>query len=368
MTVLTFETDALVAALREARGAVQRRNTIPILSNVMIEADPSGTVRLSTTDLDVLVTRQLLGKVDAPVAFTLDANRLADVVGTFVPGSQTTIRYEPPAATVSSGRARLRFATLPATDFPLIPQGDVSARFTVDAKALTRAIGAVRHAVSSEETRYYLNGVFVHARAGQLVYVATDGHRLARYVDALPAGAEQMPDVILRTRCIDLVRAAAEARNVPVEIAVSPTKVTMTAGDFTLVAKTVDATYPDYTRVIPSGQQLLLGVDRDAFRETLNRVSVAVSDKVRAVKVELASDLLRASVTSAEHGAAVDELPCAYASAPLEIGFNSRYLRDALAVFDVDEVELAMSGPRDPVLMTSTKASGVTLVLMPMNA
>jgi DNA polymerase-3 subunit beta len=364
MTNIAFETDALAAALREVRGAVQRRNTIPILFNVLIEAEP-GRVRLTTSDLDVMVSRTLAATVDQEIAFTLDAHRLADVVGSFTPGSQTTIRYDPPAAMVSSGRARLRFATLPKKDFPILHQQSVKARFTLDPKVLTRALGVVRHAVSTEETRYYLNGVFLHASEGKLRYAATDGHRLARYVDDLPDGAAALPDTILRTRCIDLVRAAADARDVPIEIAVGDGKVTMSAVDYVIVAKVVNGTFPDYTRVIPTSNDRKLVIDRDAITEAIGRVATAVSDKVRVVKLEIERDVTRASVTSAEHGVAVDEVPCEYSGAPLTIGFNSRYLRDALAVLDVDHVDFALGDPAAPALITSPKASGVSLVLMP---
>ncbi|WP_288935608.1 DNA polymerase III subunit beta [uncultured Sphingomonas sp.] len=364
-STITFETDALAAAMREVRGAVQRRNTIPIVANVLIEADGAGVVRLTATDLDVMVTRRLAGASDREIAFTVDAHRLADVVGSFNAGSQTSIKFDSGAATVSSGRARLRFATLPKTDFPILSQRGISARFSLDAKALTRALNVVRHAVSTEETRYYLNGVLLHAADGMLRYAATDGHRLARYVDALPAGAEHMPDTILRTRCIDLARVAAEARDETIHVAIGDGKVAMTIGDFAMVAKVADGTFPDYVRVIPTANDKSAVIDRDAFLEAISRVAIATSDKVRAVKITTGTNMLRATVTSPEHGEAADEVQCDYSGAPLEIGFNSRYLRDALAALDVDHVDLALGDAAGPALITSPKASGVSLVLMP---
>ena len=367
MTKLVFETDALTAALRDVRSAVHRRNTIPILSNVLIEAKANGEVRLTASDLDVLVARILTAsKVEQDVAFTVDAHRLADVVGAFASGSQTTITYADRAAVVTSGRARTRFSTLPREDFPELLQKRVDTRFTIDAKALTRGIAIVRHAISTEETRYYLNGIYWHVIDGKLVYAATDGHRLARYVDDLPAGAESLKGTILRTRCIELVRSAAEARDVSVDVMVGDDKVTMVAGDFTLVAKVVDGTYPDYTRVIPIDHSGILTVDRDALEEAVARVSVAVNDKVRAVKLQIEPELVRALVTSPEHGVAVDEVPCTYSAAPMEIGFNARYLRDALSTLDVDNVEMKLGDAATVAVLTSPQAKGVTLALMPM--
>jgi DNA polymerase-3 subunit beta len=367
MTKIVFDTDVLAAALREVRGAVQRRNTIPILFNVLIEADVEGGVQLTTTDLDVVAMRRLqAAAVEASIAFTIDAHRLADVVGTFSAGSQTMLDHSPSAVIVSSGRARTRFSTLPKEDFPKIIQKDVVSRFTIDAKALNRGIDTVRHAISSEETRYYLNGILWHERNGRLVYAATDGHRLARYVDHLPDGAAGMPDTILRTRCVELARAAAEARNLPVEVSIGDDKVQMVAGDYTLLAKVIDGTFPDYTRVIPSTYNGTLSVDRDALNDAVTRVTVAVTDKVRVVKLEIEPELVRASVTSPEHGIAVDEVPSAFDAPPMEIGFNGRYLRDALSVLDVDTLEVRLTDGVSPAIITSPKAEDVTLVLMPM--
>lgn len=365
MTTIAFETDVLSKALREVRSAVQRRNTIPIVSNVLIEAK-EGQVRLTTTDLDVMVRRTCPAKVETPTAFTVDAHRLADVVGSFGGGSQTAIRFDGTAAVVASGRARLRFSTLPPPQFPILTQQAVEARFTLDSKTLARALGVVRHAVSTEKTRYYLNGVFLHAFDGTLRYASCDGHRLARYIDDLPAGAEGMPDTILRTRCIDLAQAAAEARDAAIDIAIGDGKVTMTSGDFVIVSKVVEGTYPDYARTIPPRQRLVATVDRDALAEAVARLALVSPDKVRSVRFDLSRDLLRVSITSPEHGEAADEVPCEYAGEPLTIGFNSKYLRDALASLDVDHVEISMSDPAAAALITSPKAKAASLVLMPL--
>lgn len=365
MTTIAFETDKINRALREVRAAVQRRNTIPILANVLVEAE-AGMVRLTASDLDVMVTLTVPAVVERPISFTLDAHRLADVVGSFGGGSQTAIKFDGSAATVSNGRARFRFATLPKDQFPILKQEVVQARFTLESKALVRALDVVRHAVSTEEVRYYLNGVFLHAFEGSLRFASCDGHRLARYVDDLPAGAQSMPDTILRTRCIDLARAAAEARDTSIDVAVGDGKVTMAAGDFVIVAKVVDGTYPDYARTIPAPAPAVASVDRDALREAVGRLALVATDKVRAVRFDLKRDLLRVSITTPEHGEAVDEVPCEYEGEPLTIGFNSKYLREALTALDVDHVQISMADAAAPALITSLKAPGTNLVLMPM--
>ena len=365
MTTIAFETDKLNRALREVRATVQRRNTIPILANVLVEAE-AGIVRLTASDLDVMVTLTVPAVVERPISFTLDAHRLADVVGSFGGGSQTAIKFDGSAATVSNGRARFRFATLPKDQVPILKQEVVQARFTLESKALVVALAVVRHAVSTEEVRYYLNGVFLHAFDGSLRFASCDGHRLARYVDELPAGAQGMPDTILRTRCIDLARAAAEARDTSIDVAVGDGKVMMSAGDFVIVAKVVAGQYPDYARTIPTTHKSLLTIDRDALVEAVARLAMVSPDKVRSVRFDLKRDMLRVSVTSPEHGEAVDEVPCEYEGEPLTIGFNSKYLRDALGALDVDHVEFSLGDAAAPALITSPKAKAASLVLRPL--
>nr|WP_315462674.1 DNA polymerase III subunit beta [uncultured Sphingomonas sp.] len=365
MTTIAFETDKLNRALREVRATVQRRNTIPILANVLVEAE-AGMVRLTASDLDVMVTLTVPAVVERPISFTLDAHRLADVVGSFGGGSQTAIKFDGSAATVSNGRARFRFTTLPKDQFPILKQEVVQARFTLESKALARALAVVRHAVSTEEVRYYLNGVFLHPVDGSLRFASCDGNRLARYIDELPAGAEAMSGTILRTRCIDLVQSAAEAREAAINVVVGDGKVTMAAGDFLIVAKVVEGQYPDYARTIPAPSSTAITIDRDALHETVARLAMVSSDKVRSVRFDLSRDMLRVSTTSPEHGEAVDEVPCEYAGQPLTVSFNSRYLREALAAVDVDHVDISLNGEQGAVLITSPKADGVSLVLMPL--
>ncbi|WP_084581761.1 DNA polymerase III subunit beta [Sphingomonas azotifigens] len=367
---IVFETSELAAAMRDVLGAVQARNTIPILSNVLISATATGHVYLTTTDLDRTVTRACRAKsVSGAVGLTIEAKRLAEVLGTFAAGSETHIEVDGLAAVVKSGRARLRFSVLPADDFPVAVQREVVTSFTISATALARGFNAVRHAVSKEETRYYLCGVFWHVRNGRLLYVATDGHRLARYSDDLPAGAADMRGTILPTLCIDLVRsAAAERGDCDIGVKIGDGKVDFTIGNLVILTKVIDGTYPDYERVIPTQIKLIATVDRDEMIDATRRIMVASSDKVRGGAFTFRPAGVTMSINSTGHGEAVDEVTGDLAgAAEIRIGFNLAYLRDALDVLPVDTVRFAMGAPADPTLITSTVESGLSLVLMPMN-
>jgi DNA polymerase-3 subunit beta len=365
--VFTIESAAFAAALREIRGAVHRRNTIAILAHVLVEATEDGHLTLSATDLDILVRRRVPAEVERAARFTVDAHRLADMVGAFEPGSQTRVTLADGAAVVSSGRARVRFATLKPDEFPTIAQKAVNARFDLPPSALRKALAAVRHAVSTEETRYYLNGVLLHVADGKLRFVATDGHRLARSTLAAPAGAEGMPDIIVRRAALNMIAQAAEAAEAPITLAVGDDKITLSVGDdFTLVAKAVDGTFPDYTRVIPSGNPRALIVERASLDGALARVGLATSDRVRLTKVAIERDLITVSVTSPEHGEAVEGVPCDFTGERLEIGFNLKYMRDSLAATDAETVEFALGDAATPALITARTRPELTLVLMPM--
>ena len=363
---LVFEASQLAAALRDARAAVQRRNTIPILHNVLIEAAADGAVTITASDLDVMIVRRLrAAETSGAARFTIAGHRLADVVAAFEGGAQVTIEVDGSAAVVKSGRARLRFSTLPATDFPILPVPTSPTSFQIGAAALLRAISSVRHAISTEETRYYLNGIFMHVTAGKLRFAATDGHRLARYVTDVPAGADDMPDVILRTRCIELLRSAADDTDQVLRVAVGRDRVSFDIDEMKIVAKVIDGTFPDYTRAIPASTTSNVDIDADALDGALLRVGLATEDKVRTVKLSVTREHVTATTTSHEHGAAVEEVASELEGPPIEVGFNLRYLRDAIGAHSADTLRIGFGDAASPTLIHSIASDALTLVVMP---
>src|SRR3954467_13780933 len=326
----TIERATLLKSLGHVQSVVERRNTIPILSNVLLEARDDGSIRLMATDLDLQVDESVPATVSQPGATTVSALTLFDIVRKLPDGSQVEITAAEGKMQVVAGRSRFNLSTLPRDDFPVIAEGELPTRFELPAATLRQIIEKTRFAISSEETRYYLMGIFLHIIDEQLRAAATDGHRLARVTVARPDGAEGMPDVIIPRKCVAELRKLLDLLDGSVEVSLSPTKIRFGLGQAVLTSKLIDGTFPDYSRVIPTGNDRLLKIDPRAFEDGVDRVATIASEKTRAVKLALARARLTLSVTSPENGAAAEEVAADYSAEPFEIGFNARYLLDIL--------------------------------------
>jgi DNA polymerase-3 subunit beta len=267
---------------------------------------------------------------------------------------------------LSAGRSRFHLSTLPRDDFPVISEGELPTRFELPAATLRQIIDKTRFAISSEETRYYLMGIFLHVADDQLKAAATDGHRLARVVLDKPDGADGMPDVIVPRKCVAELRKLLDELDGTVEVSLSPTKIRFGLGSAVLTSKLIDGTFPDYNRVIPTANDKLLKLDPKTFSAGVDRVSTIASEKTRAVKMSLDRDKVTLSVTSPESGTATEELPADYGSDTLEIGFNARYLLDILGEIEGDTVEVHLADAAAPTLLRENDKSNALYVLMPM--
>jgi len=270
---------------------------------------------------------------------------------------------------VVAARSRYSLNTLPRDDFPMIAEGDLPTRFELPAAALRQIIDKTRFAISTEETRYYLNGIFFHvADDGQPVLkaAATDGHRLARVTIPRPEGAEGMPDIIVPRKCVGELRKLLDEVEGTVEVSLSATKIRFGLGTAVLTSKLIDGTFPDYSRVIPTGNDKILRIDPKSFMAGVDRVSTIASDKTRAVKMALEPDRITLSVTSPENGTAAEEVPGSYSSDAFEIGFNARYLMDILSQVESDSVEVHLADAAAPTLIRENDKSAALYVLMPM--
>ena len=304
----TIERATLLKSLGHVQSVVERRNTIPILSNVLIEAREDGSIRLMATDLDLQVDESVPANVTQAGATTVSAHTLFDIVRKLPEGSQVELTAAEGKMQVVAGRARFNLSTLPRDDFPVIAEGELPTRFELPAATLRQIIEKTRFAISSEETRYYLMGIFLHVVDDQLRAAATDGHRLARVTVAKPDGADGMPDVIVPRKCVaELYRLLEEVEGT-VEVSLSPTKVRFGLGSAVLTSKLIDGTFPDYNRVIPTGNDKLLKLDPKSFSAGVDRVSTIASEKTRAVKMSVDRDKVTLSVTSPENGVATEEL------------------------------------------------------------
>jgi DNA polymerase III subunit beta len=367
----TIERATLLRCLSHVQSVVERRNTIPILSNVLIAAEAGGSVRIMATDLDLQVVETMRAvSVEGEGATTVSAHLLFDIARKLPDGSQVSLDVADNRMTVKAGRSRFTLPTLPRDDFPMIAEGDLPTSFELPAAQLAQLIDRTRFAISTEETRYYLNGIFFHVADEELKAAATDGHRLARYTIKRPDGAEGMPDIIVPRKCVaELRKLLEEALDTNVEIDLSASKIRFTLGGengVVLTSKLIDGTFPDYSRVIPTGNDKLLRLDPKSFYQGVDRVATIATEKTRAVKMALEPDRVTLSVTSPDNGTAAEEVPADYSSEGFEIGFNANYLKDILAQIDGDTVELHLADAGAPTLIRQDDKSPALYVLMPM--
>ncbi len=362
----TIERATLLKSLGHVQSVVERRNTIPILSNVLIEASEEGNLRLMATDLDLQINETVQANVTQPGATTVSAHTLFDIARKLPEGSQVELSAADGKMQINAGRARFNLATLPRDDFPVIAEGELPTAFELPAATLRQIIDKTRFAISTEETRYYLNGIFLHVTDGDLKAAATDGHRLARVTVPSPEGAQGMPDVIIPRKCVAELRKLLDELDGTVQVSLSESKVRFGLGSAILTSKLIDGTFPDYNRVIPTANDKLLKIDPKSFMEGVDRVATIASEKTRAVKMSLDRDRITLSVTSPENGTAAEEVPGDYTSDGFDIGFNARYLLDILGQIEGDTVEVHLADAAAPTLLRENDKAAALYVLMPM--
>jgi DNA polymerase III subunit beta len=368
---VTLERAALLKALGHVHRVVERRTTIPILSNVLVGAEGS-SVLLKATDLDLEVTERLPADVGQPGATTLPAHILYEIVRKLPEGAQVSLEGGEDAGQLllRSGRSRFQLQALPGSDFPDLAAGDFTHKFKLPAADLKKLIDKTQFAISNEETRYYLNGIYLHSVESEghqmLRAVATDGHRLARVEIAAPPGSAGMPGVIIPRKAVSEVQKLIEDLGKEVTIEISPTKARFSFDDVVLTTKLIDGTFPDYVRVIPAGNDKYLTVERAPFAAAVDRVSTISSERGRAVKLAMADGKLTLSVNNPDSGSAVEELEVDYDAAPLDIGFNARYLLDITNQLDGDTALFKLADPGSPTLVLDREGAPALYVLMPM--
>jgi DNA polymerase III subunit beta len=368
---VTVERAELLKSLGHVHRVVERRNTIPILANVLIRSD-KGKLSMKATDLDLEVTDSISAEVAPGGSTTVPAHMFYDIVRKLPEGSQIVIEGSGDRAVLSirAGRSRFTLQTLPESDFPDLAAGEMSHKFSVPAADLKRLIDKTQFAISTEETRYYLNGIYLHAagaaKTATLRAVATDGHRLAQVELPLPEGAAGMPGIIVPRKTVAEVQRLIETGEGDVSIELSTGKIRFSIGNVVLTSKLIDGTFPDYGRVIPANNDKSLIVDKKDFEAAVDRVSTVSSERGRAVKLSITGGRLVLSVTNPDSGSATEELEVEYDSDPLDIGFNSRYLLDIAAQIEGEVAVLKLADPGSPTLVQDKDAKGALYVLMPM--
>ena len=367
---VTVERTALLKSLGRVHRVVERRNTIPILANVLIRAEKS-KLSLKATDLDLEVIDAVDAEVSPGGSTTVPAHMFYEIVRKLPEGSQIVLEASGDRAmlAIRAGRSRFTLQTLPESDFPDLAAGEMTHKFTLAASDLKRLIDKTQFAISTEETRYYLNGIYLHTavngKSTMLRAVATDGHRLAQVELPLPSGASGMPGIIVPRKTVGEVQRLIDAE-AEVAVELSQGKIRFSIGDVVLTSKLIDGTFPDYARVIPVANDKELIVDKKDFEASVDRVSTVSSERGRAVKLSISSGRLLLSVTNPDSGSATEELEIEYGADPIDIGFNSRYLLDIAAQIEGEVAVLKLADAGSPTLIQDRDSAGALYVLMPM--
>ncbi len=355
--------------LGHVQSVVERRGTIPILSNIRVDAK-GGKLSLTATDMDIAVVDSTEAQIDEEGSTTIPAHTLYDIIRKLPDSANVSMEQEKEGKiAIKAGSSRFLISSLPVDDFPVMAEGELPFSFTLKGKECQALIDKTRFAISTEETRYYLNGVYLHVAnhdgSSVLRAVATDGHRLARIEVPVPDGAADMPAIIIPRKTINELSKLIEGAD-EVKISLSDSKVRFECGNATLVSKLIDGTFPDYERVIPHGNDKILELDSKAFANAVDRVSVIASEKSRGIKLDINTGRVAMSASSAEQGNASEELEVNYGAEPVEIGFNARYLIEVMQQIEGDTAQFVLSESASPALVRDPADVGALYVVMPM--
>lgn len=371
---VTVERAVLLKALGHVQSVVERRNTLPILANIKIEASGS-SLSLTATDTDIEITERIEVEVVEEGAITVPAHTLYDIIRKLPDGAQVELVGIDTAGgklKIKSGSCNFSLASLPVNDFPEMDGGNITHSFKLLPLELIALIDKTKFAISTEETRYYLNGIFLHTKEinnrgdGKLCAVATDGHRLAKVEIDAPEGAKNIDGVIIPRKTVGEIRKLVEDGVAEVEVSLSDSKISFVCGGAVLISKLIDGTFPDYEKVIPSDNNKEAEVDSGALARAVDRVSTISSEKTRAVKFTLDEGKLTVSATSEENGAAKEEIEIEYTGSSFDIGFNSRYLLEMMSVLKGQKVQISLKDGNAPAVVTDSSDVTSTFVIMPM--
>ncbi|HVY86719.1 MAG TPA: DNA polymerase III subunit beta [Caulobacterales bacterium] len=369
---LTIERSALLKALNHVQSVVERRNTIPILSNVLLTAQ-GDTLKLTATDLDIEISESAPAEVERAGSTTAPAHYLYDFVRKLPENApvKLDVSGDDPRLFISAGKSRLHLPILPAGDFPSMPSDGFETRFDIHPTELARLIDKTRFAISTEETRYYLNGIFFHtvangSGAAVLRGVATDGHRLALAEVGAPEGAQGMPGVIVPRKTINELKRLLDDASDVVEVSVSPQKIRFALDNAVLTSKLIDGSFPEYARVIPKSNSKKLKVDNKTFAEAVDRVATVSAERSRSVRLAIDGDKVTLTVNNPDAGVATEDLPAEYGDDPLEIGFNARYLTDVTNQIEGESALFELQDSGSPTLVRDEADEHALYVLMPL--
>lgn len=363
----TVERDAAVAAIARVQSVVASRTTIPILQDLLVEAG-EGEIRLSGTDLDMEARAAFPAEVESPGVLTASATRLHDIFRNLPPGGQVSLVQQatPARLTVRCGRSRYQVPTNDPAAFPHLDKGGAGSEAQIDARTLAKMLDKVGPSMSSEETRCYLCGLYLHVLDGQLVAVATDGARLARVVAPCPEAWAESPGIILPRKAVGEIRRALGDMGGPAEIWTDGRLFRLRTAAVEIVTKLIDGTYPDYGRVIPRDNPWRLECDQTDLATGLKRVALVPTDKVKMVRLDLAAEQLVLSARDGTGGDAEETLEVEYNGEGQSFGFNCTLLRELVGLIGGERVVMELGGPNDPLKILDPADEAAAFVIMPL--
>ena len=366
MVLAKAKRDDLLGPLSAVGGIIERRHTLPILSNVLIERGADALAFLAT-DIEIQISaRSAITATSETKAITVGARKLLDILRALPDGAEVTLTQQDKRLQVKAGSSRFTLQTLPAEDFPRLtrPSGDV-ARFAMPQKALRRLLGLVQYSMAQQDIRYYLNGLLMVVEEKSLKVVATDGHRLAFASLKLGAELPRQELIVPRKTVLELSKLLADSDD-EVRIELSATQAAFSFANIELVSKLIDGKFPDYTRVIPVQHKNRLQASREPLRQALQRAAILSNEKFRGVRWVLADGSLKIVSSNAEQEEAHEELAVKYAGDALDIGFNVNYLLDVLNNVAGDEIECAFGDAASSALISYAAEKDFKYVVMPM--
>ena len=358
--------DNILKPLQQVGGVVERRQTLPILSNVLLVLEGS-KLSMTGTDLEVEMVASVNVEADLPGSLTVPARKLVDIIRELPEQAEISFTQKGERLEVRSGRFKSNLSTLPSTDFPAVESDTLSPPVSIGAETLKSLLDLTAFAMAQQDVRYFLNGMLLEESEGQLRSVATDGHRLALNQVALSAQREDgIGQVIVpRKGVIEMQRLLSDSPD-EVEVSVSNSHLCLSSGPFVLTTKLVDGRFPDYQRVIPRDGDKVILADKMEFKRALNRTSILSNEKFRGVRIQFKSGLIEISTNNPEQEDAEESLPVEYDGPELEIGFNVGYLQDVLNVVRGSQVKLTVNDANSSALIEDSEAEQALYVIMPM--
>ena len=362
---LKIERELLLKPLQQVIGVVERRQTLPILGNVLLKTSDN-ELSITATDLEIEMVSHIEIQNNHFGETTLPARKFIDICKALPNDATITLKVDGERATIRSGKSRFVLSTLPATEFPNIDAFEASIEFQITQKQLKTLIDKTHFAMAQQDVRYYLNGLLFEFSEELIRVVATDGHRLALCDQTIATGVNELQQVIIPRKAVMELSRLLENSDEPVTVQLGSNHIRLTTGELSFITKLIDGRFPDYQRVVPQGGDKIVIADRNLIHQALSRASILSNEKYRSVRFTLASGSLQVMANNPEQEEAEEEIGVDYDGPSLEIGFNASYVLEALNVIDNEQVQLELTDQNSCCLIRSPASEEARYVVMPM--